>query len=137
MDSIFAQKHNCSDTINPTIDNSKYIEGIDQYSYEGDSIKKVIIIFENNFNGDQVAVLVNNRIKWKKNVTTVRTKGASNQVCEIDYAEFKEPPLITIKIKHKRCVSFYPILGKRICYINYFKEEAWSIQASNILKSYR
>jgi hypothetical protein len=110
--------------------------------YEGDDLisdtiqRRLWIIFEQDFN-DSISVLVDSKLYKTERIVTDRVIGVCKSSVQINYSGYKRDPLISILfLERNKCISFYPVYGKRMAYINSV-EDAWSIELSNIIREYR
>lgn len=124
----------CKDTFEVDVENSGLYEGA---SLMKDSmLKKIDIVFEQNFN-DSISIFCGNKITSQKKIETNRRLGVSTEIITIDYSDYKETPKVSIILKNKNdCISFYPIRGKRMAYVNRING-AWSVELSNVIREYR
>lgn len=123
----------CRDTFEVDI----YYSGqFDENFLINDSLVKTIeIVFEQDFN-DSVLILCGSKIIQQKWIVTKRPLGVSPDIIKVDYRKMANP-LISIILKQQNdCISFKPIRGKRMAYINRING-AWSVELSNIIREYR
>jgi len=133
--SLYGQQHTvkCKTSVKPGIENHGLVEE-DEYLYI-DSIKPELrIIFERTFN-DTVCIYLNGAFVRKQFIQTNRMTGISRAMIKLDLSEYKETPEISL-FMGKYCARFLPVSGKRIAYINFYKEK-WAIELSNVLRAYK
>lgn len=124
----------CKDTFEVDIDNSSLYE--DASLIKDSMFKKLVIVFEQSFN-DSIYILCGTKIIEQKKIETDRMLGVSRDMITIDYSKYKKRPKISIILRNKNeCISFFPMRGKRMAYINHING-AWSVELSNIIREYR
>ena len=124
----------CADTIEVDIEISGFF---DQKLLVKDSmIQQIQIIFERSFN-DSVYIFCDQQLQNIKRIKTNETMGVNPEIVTIDYLKLKKIPKISVVLKNEnKCISFYPIKGKQIAYINHINN-GWSVELSNIMREYR
>jgi len=125
----------CKNLIAPSLESSSLFP---QNEIVRDTMsKKIKLIFEQKFD-DSMSVFVNEKLVNKTKVFTNASLGVSTNFISLDYGIYTSMPKITLVLSNKKatCVSFYPVLGKRIAYINFIKE-LWDIEMSNVIREYR
>jgi len=131
---VFSQNRNCNKLVIPTIESNRDNEDGELY-FSDSLIRKIRIIFERDFD-DSVTIYLNQTLVFDSIIKTSPSIGASKRFIDINYSKYDQLPKISVLLRRGNCVYFYPVVGKRVLYVNYSKG-FWNLEYSNIQRQYR
>jgi hypothetical protein len=124
----------CKNNITPEI---YYDNSVDAEFITGDTLQKNLkIVLKREFDS-KVWILINDDVIFSDTIKTNTILGVSRKTVSLDYTKYKHMPVISIIANSSRdCICFYPIVGKRIAYVNDLNG-GWSLEVSNAIRNYK